>query len=495
MSCSKKLGMALVPLSLWRQSMSNVSMRLSSTLRTQVVTLFSLCLLFARASDAGQIINADQVSPGYVNGDATACLQNALNAVANNPNDPDTVVIRNIQPYTNGITYWQIQPIFIRKPVILQINSNVTVQAKAGAYVGLYECMFTVASDKVTIRGQNRSTSLLLMRKSDYQTAPYGISEFRHLIKADGAANLTIRDLSLFESGGDGILISDDNDGNTSTGTNRSYCSNVYIDNVDSGFNRRQGISVTSVDGLSVNNSIFRNTSGTDPEAGVDIEPYQDTDRLRNILFNNCQFNNNNGANIKVELYAYHNLKGTTNSPTPTDGNNPNRNIYIEFNNCTTSGGLSDGINIQGIPYDASDRPLTGQVLVRNVTVTNAAKHGVSLQYNNQVDVNAILNFVRLRVVNPGRSGNNFAGIFFDNNVENKRSGDVNFYANGTQLCQISDDRALPSVLVDPEANNYAKTVGFKDITGRIDIIPNSNIRTIQQTFGNNLTNVTLSLE
>jgi hypothetical protein len=466
------------------------------TVRTwQIIVPLLAVLALPSISLGGQTINADQVAPGYINGDATDCLQNALNSVANNPNDPDTVVIRNIQPYTNGITYWQTRPIFIRKPVIIQINANVTVQAKAGAYQGIYECMFTVAADKVTIRGASRSASVLLMRKSDYQAAPYANSEFRHLIVASGVANFTVRNLSLFESGGDGILVTDDSDGNSSLGTNRSYSSNAYIDNVDSAFNRRQGISVTSVDGLSVNNSIFRNTSGTDPEAGVDIEPYQDTDRLKNILFNACQFNSNTGSNIKIELFGFHNLKGTSNSPTPTDGNNPNRNIYIEFNNCTTSGGLNHGVQIAGIPYDASDRPLTGQILIRNVTVTNAAKNGVDLQYNNQVDVNAILDFVRLRVINPGRSGSSFAGIFFDNNVNNKRSGDVNFYSNGTELCQISDDRALAPILVDPEANNYAKTVGFKDINGRIDVIPNANIRTIQQIFGSNLTNVVLSLE
>jgi parallel beta-helix repeat protein len=73
--------------------------------------------------------------------------------------------------------------------------------------------------------------------------------------------------------------------------------SNIKFCNVTADKNRRQGLSVTGADGLIVMNSIFQNTNGTYPSAGIDIEP-DEGDSALNITIINCQVNNNAGSGI-----------------------------------------------------------------------------------------------------------------------------------------------------------------------------------------------------
>eukprot|EP01052_Picozoa_sp_SAG31_P043572 SAG31_NODE_7304_length_1724_cov_1.875692_2_plen_161_part_00 len=59
-------------------------------------------------------------------------------------------------------------------------------------------------------------------------------------------------------------------------------------------------MSVIDVDRLTVNSCTFRNTSGVAPQAGVDLEPDDPSQRLSNILFTNCSFTANKGAGFQV---------------------------------------------------------------------------------------------------------------------------------------------------------------------------------------------------
>ena len=64
--------------------------------------------------------------------------------------------------------------------------------------------------------------------------------------------------------------------------------------------NRRQGISIISVNKYySLNDSAF-NTQGSDPEDGIDIEPNNDNDELRSIVIENFYSENNHGAGIQI---------------------------------------------------------------------------------------------------------------------------------------------------------------------------------------------------
>src|SRR5690606_20219876 len=85
----------------------------------------------------------------------------------------------------------------------------------------------------------------------------------------------------------------------------------------------RQGMSVTSVDGLYVENCEFSNTKGALPEAGVDIEPGAENYVLNKIYFKNCVARGNNGRGFQVIL-----IKSGPNS----------RSVDITFDSCKAIG-------------------------------------------------------------------------------------------------------------------------------------------------------------
>ncbi|MEQ1917816.1 MAG: right-handed parallel beta-helix repeat-containing protein, partial [Elusimicrobiota bacterium] len=69
----------------------------------------------------------------------------------------------------------------------------------------------------------------------------------------------------------------------------------VVVDN-----NYRQGISVISVDGLLIEDSLLRGTEGTPPAAGIDFEPNKPTERLTGITLKNCVIEKNQSYGIWV---------------------------------------------------------------------------------------------------------------------------------------------------------------------------------------------------
>lgn len=96
--------------------------------------------------------------------------------------------------------------------------------------------------------------------------------------------NVIIKNLTSSNNWGDGFYIN----GNSS---NITFCS-VVADR-----NRRQGMSITSGKNIKVMNSTFKNTKGTRPEAGLDIEPNRG-DTVYNVQISNSDFSNNAGHGI-----------------------------------------------------------------------------------------------------------------------------------------------------------------------------------------------------
>jgi hypothetical protein len=108
---------------------------------------------------------------------------------------------------------------------------------------------------------------------------------------------------------GFGIRISEDAEGVTISNVTTKDCwgdgiyingaKGVLVDQVVSDNNRRQGLSVIRVDTLAVVDSIFRNTNGTRPAAGIDLEPNKG-ELIKGVTITGCQLLNNEGAGIKI---------------------------------------------------------------------------------------------------------------------------------------------------------------------------------------------------
>lgn len=98
---------------------------------------------------------------------------------------------------------------------------------------------------------------------------------------------------------------------------------NIKICSVIADNNRRQGMSIISVDGMIVKNSVFKNTTGTAPQAGIDLEP-NEGDTIRNVQLLNSKIMDNKGAGIMIFQKPQHNIVNNI----TIDGNIINNN-YI----------------------------------------------------------------------------------------------------------------------------------------------------------------------
>lgn len=79
-----------------------------------------------------------------------------------------------------------------------------------------------------------------------------------------------------------------------------SGASTVKICGFTADRNRRQGMSIIEADGMIVTNSVFKNTRGTRPSAGIDFEPNEAHQKIMNVRIENSKFIDNAGAGIMI---------------------------------------------------------------------------------------------------------------------------------------------------------------------------------------------------
>ena len=164
------------------------------------------------------------------------------------------------------------------------------------------------------------------------------------------AKNIVVKDLTIRDCWGDGIYI-----GTYSAKPAKFLNSkNVYLENVKCLNNRRQGMSVISVDGLISESCEYSFTNGIAPEAGVDFEPNYYFEQLKNIKFNNTKMEGN-------AMYGFHfYLKKLV-----------SQNIDIEITNTVS---LRDRIafSLMSIPESVS-----GTVKVENALIQESVLGGI----------------------------------------------------------------------------------------------------------------------
>jgi hypothetical protein len=74
----------------------------------------------------------------------------------------------------------------------------------------------------------------------------------------------------------------------------------IAICRISADHNRRQGISVIEAEGVLVTNSVFKNTRGTAPSAGIDLEPDEAAQTIQNVRIPNSKFFDNAGPGILI---------------------------------------------------------------------------------------------------------------------------------------------------------------------------------------------------
>lgn len=272
---------------------------------------------------------------GFDQDDATACLQQAI----------DSGVPRLVIPYMG--TPWIIRPVTLRGNLELELEPGVVILAKKGAFKGKGDSLFTASNcENITLRGYN---ARMRMRKADYQSDAYEKAEWRMTLDFGGCTNIRIEGLTLESSGGDGIYI-----GATDK---QPFCKDVLIRDVTCRSHHRQGISVISAVNLLIENCVLAGTRGTAPQAGIDLEPNRENEKLVNVIVRNCTLFGNGGAGILVYLKP---MRATTEP------------VSILFENCHVRSGQDQGIAIGAIGDDGP----AGLIEFRNCTVENTRKGG-----------------------------------------------------------------------------------------------------------------------
>ena len=233
-------------------------------------------------SAAEETVKVSDFKPDRAN--ATAAIQQAIDSGAKQ------VIFDN-----PGFDYI-IDPIFLRSNQELIFEDGVHVRALPGGFKDRNACLFQGAGvENVIMRGQG--SAILSMNKKNYQDPKlYALGEWRHAIALRGCRNVTIKDLTIRSSGGDGIYISK---GNSPLMENNILLENLLLDD-----HHRQGISVISVNGLVIRNCRIQNTIGTAPMCGIDFEPNNASEEVRNCLIEGTEFLNN--ARAGIMFYCKH---------------------------------------------------------------------------------------------------------------------------------------------------------------------------------------------
>ena len=208
---------------------------------------------------------------GYDKEDATKCLQAALNSGARR------VFVDNVG------SDWLTGPLAVPSDIEVIFEDGVVIRAKDELFRPVLSRLFSIVQRKnVTMRGIGKVT--FIMNKELYlkDQATYTPSGQRHAIYINDSENVCVSNITTLQAGGDGLYVG-----------SVAGSKNIRIERVVCDGNGRQGISVTGVNGLSVKDSKFNNSWGGGPQCGVDIEPNPENGGIRNVLFENCDFENN----------------------------------------------------------------------------------------------------------------------------------------------------------------------------------------------------------
>ena len=298
---------------------------------------------------------------------ATAALQVAIDSGAR------TVVVDAMRGD------WLLKPVKLRSNIEIVFGENVRVRAVPGAFRNKYDMMFKGQGiTNVTLRGESGAT--LEMRKKDYLDAErYEWSEWRHMIAFYDSANVTVENLSLSSSGGDGVYV--------------ARCRNVRLENLDCMGHNRQGVSVIAAENMLVRRCRFCLTEGTPPQCGIDFEPNSGKEYFVSNVIEQCEFDGNasHGALFHIPHLgsASRPVSVTFRDCRFNDNGQCGAAVYatwdaassvrgcIDFENCTFAGNLKGGISLSAMP------PKGLAVRFRGCVIDNRGRESPPIVFNN----------------------------------------------------------------------------------------------------------------
>ena len=242
-------------------------------------------------ASAGEVVKAS--SFGWNPTNATKCLQAAFDSGAKK-----VVVDRQASE-------WLVDMTFPRSNTEIVFEDGVVVRARPGSMIKNVDNLFRCLNvSNVVMRGEGKA--VLRMNRTDYlDKTRYQHSEHRHAITLRNVENAVVRDLTIENSGGDGVYVLNVKHG--------------LLENLMCSGHARQGTSVISAYDVTIRNCTFMHTKGALPECGMDIEPGLPAFNICNVLVDGCVFCSNNCSGVAINVSA---LKDT------------NRSMDVTYRNC-----------------------------------------------------------------------------------------------------------------------------------------------------------------
>ncbi|GAA4086969.1 hypothetical protein [Mucilaginibacter panaciglaebae] len=189
-------------------------------------------------------------------------------------------------------------------------------------------------------------------------------------ITISGSKNIILNAPNITNCWGDGIYLSSiDTLNNHNITINNAYCRS----------NRRNGISVTSAVGLTLESPYAGYSDGSPPSAGIDFEAESSADQLQKIVINNARTEYNTGNGITM---GFRSLFGGR-----------NKFIGFQLNNCMDKGSAI-GLNATAtLTRRVGNETVTGDIKVINPYWRKNT--------NTPLATNLLVTTIRLNVVNP----------------------------------------------------------------------------------------------
>ena len=210
---------------------------------------------------------------------------------------------------------WFVRPLQVkgRTDLTLVLEDGVRIVAKRGEFKDPYVPLLTFdRCTNVVIRGASPKRCGFRMWHDDYFTRDkrkpndkgYMWSEWRHGLSFLSCVGVTLEGISSNDSGGDGLYISTAGRVGSTPGSG-APCENFVIRNCIFDRNNRQGVSVISVRGLLMEDTLLSNTFGTAPEAGIDFEPNRPDETITGVVMRRCRSVNNEGSGFEFNTSRF----------------------------------------------------------------------------------------------------------------------------------------------------------------------------------------------
>lgn len=310
--------------------MTTKIIRFRSVLNLLTALIF-LCFLQAQASQ----VKAS--SFGYNSSDASSALMAAFRS------NYDTVIV------DHKSAGWNVGPLtmFDIKNKVIIFESGVVLRAIAGRFNASNAKLLKLARPvNVTILGYGAKFK---MNKAEYTNFDPN-TEFRVSLEISDGVNITVKGLTIEESGGDGIYL---------IGKNSR---NILLEDLNVINQSRSGLTIISANGLMVKNCDFKGTRGPVVGSGIKFEPHGSSDKFVDVVFENCRSLDNGQAGITFGL------RNLNSSSDPLD---------VLFRDCYLSNNSIESRNNPNTEIQLSNgnnyfQPVQGLIKFENLVVENA---------------------------------------------------------------------------------------------------------------------------